>query len=93
MNRNIHAFSEQPYWGQMYQAAEHLSDVELAERIALFEEVEQKRKGLNRFKRFLYDVFVAFVGKPLILDNVSPLVDPSDAYWAARQVQEFRRRG
>ncbi len=88
MNSNIHAFA-QPYWSPMYRAAERLSDAKLDERINMYEDAQRKQEQMSPVKRFFHEMFI---GLPLILDNVSPLVDVRDAYSAARQVRDFRQK-
>ena len=88
MNQNIHAFA-QPYWSPMYRVAERLSDAKLDERIKMYEDAQIEQEQMSPVKRFFHQTFI---GLPLILDNISPLVDVRDAYFAARQVRDFRQK-
>lgn len=89
MNNNIHVFARIPYWDTLYQAAESLPDDELRERVQHFEEVARTRESLPLLRRLLFDFYP---GLSLILAERYPLIDPTDAYRAAREVLEFRQK-
>lgn len=84
INRNV----EQPYWNTLHKVAEHLSDKELDERMEMYEDARERREQMSPVKGLFHDIFI---GMPLVLDGINPLVDTGDAYSAVVQVRDYRR--
>ena len=77
----------------LFQAAERLSNEELDERIAMYEEKKSSRQDYKSMTTvdWLYHKLFREEALPLILDNVNPFFGPEARYNAAVEVRNFRR--